>query len=121
MSERCHFVKKGKYCVCTVCGLKVEAEDPAKVYAACPGEPRKFPPLLKQVKTYAKAVTKHITTGMETRTDEDVIQLLEICEACEKYEDGRCLVCGCRLSASKSAFSNKLRMKSQSCPLGRWE
>lgn len=120
MSNRCQFIKKGRYCVCKVCGLKVEAEDPAKVYATCPGEPRKFPPILKQVKTYAKAVTRHITTGMETRTDEEVINLLQICEVCENYLDGRCAICGCRLSASKSAFSNKLRMKSQSCPLGRW-
>lgn len=120
MSERCQFVKSGKYCVCKVCGLKVEAEDPSKVYASCPGSPRKFPPLLKQVKNYAKAMTKHIATGMETRTDEDVIQLLEICEACENYKDGRCAVCGCRLSSGSNAFTNKLRMKSQACPKGKW-
>ncbi len=121
MSERCHFVKKGKYCVCTVCGLKVEAEDPAKVYAACPGEPRKFPPLLKQARNYAKAVTEHVASGMETRTDEEVINLLQICELCEDYQDGRCRVCGCRVSAEKNAFANKLRMKSQKCPRGLWE
>lgn len=110
----------GDYYQCEVCGLKIRCSDPSKVFATCPGEPRKFPPLLKQARNYAKAVTEHVTSGMKTRTDEEVIQLLEICEACEKYEDGRCLVCGCRLSASKSAFSNKLRMKSQACPLGRW-
>lgn len=118
----CHFVKTGNLTAkCTVCGREIRAHDPAKVYAVCSGEPRKFPPLLKQAKNYAKAVTEHVKSGMETRTDEEVIQLLEICEACDRYENGRCLVCGCRLSASKSAFSNKLRMKSQACPLGRWE
>lgn len=111
----------GDYYKCEVCGLKIRCSDPSKVFATCPGEPRKFPPLLTQAKNYAKAVTEHVKSGMETRTDEEVINLLQICEMCDKYEDGRCLVCGCRLSASKSAFSNKLRMKSQSCPLGRWE
>lgn len=121
MSERCQFVKSGKYCVCKVCGLRVEAEDPSKVFATCPGEPRKFPPLLKQVKTYAKAVTEHVTSGMKTRTDEEVIQLLEICEACEEYKDGRCLQCGCRVNSDANAFANKLRMASQKCPRGLWE
>ena len=121
MSNLCHFVKKGKYCVCTVCGLKVEAEDPEKVFASCPGEPRKFPPILKQARNYAKAVTKHVASGMQTRTDEEVINLLQICETCEKYSDGRCTVCGCRVSSEKNAFANKLRMKSQKCPEGRWE
>lgn len=106
---------------CKVCGREIISPDLTRVYATCSGEPRKFPPLLKQAHNYAKALARHVASGMQTRTDEEVIQLLEICEACEKYEDGRCLVCGCRLSASKSAFSNKLRMKSQSCPLGRWE
>ena len=120
MSERCHFVKRGKYCECSVCGLRVEADDPTKIYAACPGSPRRFPPLLKQVKTYAKAVAKHIATGMETRTDEEVINLLQICETCEHFSEDRCTICGCRLNNSKNAFANKLRMKSQSCPEGKW-
>jgi len=62
----------------------------------------------------------HIATGGEKRTDEEVAELLRLCEECEYYSDGRCTVCGCRLSNGKNAFTNKLRMKSQSCPNGRW-
>lgn len=122
MSERCKFTKKGRYCVCKVCGLKVEAEDPAKVYAVCPGAPRKLPSIIRQVAHYAEAVAHHVATGMETRTDEEVINILQICETCDQYtEDHRCAVCGCNLSTAKNAFSNKLRMKSQHCPRGLWE
>lgn len=117
----CHFVKTGNLTAkCTVCGREIRAHDPAKVYAVCSGEPRKFPPLLKQVRNYARAVTEHVSSGMETRTDEAVIQLLQICEVCENYLDGRCMICGCRLSSGSSAFTNKLRMKSQKCPQGKW-
>lgn len=117
----CHFVKTGNLTAkCTVCGREIRAHDPAKVYAVCSGHPKKFPPLLKQARNYARAVTEHVASGMETRTDEEVINLLQICELCEDYQDGRCRVCGCRVSAEKNAFANKLRMKSQKCPRGLW-
>ncbi len=118
----CQFEKiDSEHVRCKVCGLTVHAKDPTKVFTGCPGEPRKFPPLLKQARNYAKAVTEHVASGMQTRTDEEVINLLQICETCEKYSDGRCTVCGCRVSSEKNAFANKLRMKSQKCPEGRWE
>lgn len=116
---------RGEIYKCEVCGLMVRTRDPSKIFAACPGEPRKKPTppsLLRQAAHYAEAVTRHVTTGMETRTDEEVINILQICEMCDQYtEDHRCAVCGCNLSASQSAFANKLRMKSQKCPRGLWE
>lgn len=117
----CQFEKiDSEHVRCKVCGLTVHAKDPTKVFTGCPGEPRKFPPHLKQVKNYAKALTKHVATGMETRTDEEVIQILQLCETCEHYSDGRCMVCGCRLNNGSNAFTNKLRMKSLACPKGMW-
>lgn len=99
----------------------IRCSDPSKVFTTCAGKPRKFPPLHKQALHYAQAVTEHVMSGMETRTDEEVINLLQICETCEAYQDGRCLDCGCRVSSAQSAFTNKLRMKSQKCPRGLWE
>lgn len=109
------------YYRCEVCGRMIRCSDPSKIFATCSGKPRQFPPLLKQARNYARAVTEHVASGMETRTDEEVINLLQICELCEEYQDGRCRVCGCRVSAEKNAFANKLRMKSQKCPRGLWE
>lgn len=108
---------------CKKCGLKVRAHDGSKVHAICPGKPRKKsrpPSLIKQAAHYAEAVTRHVATGMQTRTDEEVINLLQICETCEHFSENRCTICGCRLNNSKNAFVNKLRMKSQSCPEGKW-
>lgn len=105
---------------CKVCGREIISPDFTRVYATCSGEPRKFPPLLKQAHNYAKALARHVATGMQTRTDEEVINLLQICETCEHFSEDRCTICGCRLNNSKNAFVNKLRMKSQSCPEGKW-
>lgn len=119
---KCEFKPCGEnYYCCPVCGLRIHSKDPSGIVTECPGPPTQKPPgILKKVTHYAQAVTKHITTGMETRTDEEVIQLLQLCELCEKYADGRCNVCGCRISAAKNAFINKLRMKSEHCPLEKW-
>ncbi|MBR0193341.1 MAG: hypothetical protein IJQ31_14875 [Thermoguttaceae bacterium] len=121
----CKFIHlHGEYYKCEVCGLQIRTLDPSKIFSSCPGKPRqKQPPgLLRKAAHYAEAVTRHVTTGMETRTDEEVINILQICEMCDQYtEDHRCAVCGCNLSTAKSAFSNKLRMKTEHCPRGLWE
>lgn len=109
------------YYRCEVCGRMIRCSDPSTIFATCSGKPRKFPPLHKQAVHYAKAVAEHVASGMQTRTDEEVINLLQICETCEEYQDGRCLQCGCRVSSDKNAFANKLRMKTEKCPRGLWE
>lgn len=105
--------------VCSVCGRTVAAPKTHKVYANCYTEPS----IVKKAVNYTKAVATHIITGSHTRTDEEVEKLLEICKTCDKFnlEKSYCTICGCRCNANKSAFTNKLRMKSQKCPKGKWK
>jgi len=80
------------------------------------------PPLQTQVKHYAKALYNWVKEGREVRTDEEIQQLLEICKQCDLYDAKKqiCKKCGCRVNSGSRAISNKLKMKSESCPLGKW-
>lgn len=108
--------------VCEVCGRTVNAPKENIVLAKCKGIVSE-PSLPQKMVNYAKAVTKHIFTGGGTRTDEEVKKLLAICKSCNLFNNERmyCTVCGCKCNANKSAFTNKLRMKSQQCPRGKWK
>lgn len=104
---------------CTVCGNKYRLpKESTNIFAECPAA--KLP---QKIKNYAKAVVQHVFTGMETRTDEEVSNILEICKQCEHFNSNNnsCRICGCRCNRNKSAFTNKLRMKSQQCPKGKWK
>jgi len=117
----CNFQQRDeKYAVCTACGRKIRAHLVGHVAVKCRGTSK--PSLLNQAANYAKAVTQHVLTGSQTRTDEEVSELMQLCESCEHYDQqiGRCGVCGCRCNKSKSAWLNKLRMASQHCPKGKW-
>ena len=107
------------HAVCTVCGRRIRTKDHTQVRVKCPGN-RQLSSVGK-LKTYAQAVTRHLLTGCETRTDEEVSDLLNLCRNCESYRAETCTVCGCRINSGKSAFANKLRMKTQKCPKGKWE
>lgn len=123
---RCEFENLGHDLYrCKKCGLKIRTHDASKIYVICPGQPRKkseYPPLLKQAKNYATALAKHTLSGGATCDDTEVQARLAVCRSCEKYNaaDERCTVCGCRANADANAFTNKLRMKSQKCPLEKW-
>ena len=111
-----------KLWVCSVCGKEVNAPKEHIVLAKCKGS-IKEPSLPHKIANYAKAVTKHILTGGNKRTDEEVEERLAICKSCTLFNNERmyCTVCGCKCNANKSAFTNKLRMKSQQCPRGKWK
>lgn len=116
----CRFRKADEtHCECEVCGLRVAGKYPDRIHCECPGN-RQLSSVGK-LKTYAQAVTRHLLTGCETRTDEEVSELLNLCRNCESYRAETCTVCGCRINSGKSAFANKLRMKTQKCPKGKWE
>ena len=79
--------------------------------------------LPKKVANYTKAIITHLATGMENRTDEEVIQRLVICKQCDHFDipGSFCKLCGCHCNMNKSAFTNKIRMKSQACPMHKWD
>lgn len=105
--------------VCSVCGRTIKAPKTNIVHATC----RSKPTMLTQAVNYTKAVVQHIATGAKTCTDEEVAARLVICQACESYatEKQYCRLCGCSCNVGKSPFLNKLRMKSQECPKGKWK
>lgn len=90
--------------------------------AAPPSEPT----LVQKAASYVKSTVKHIATGAELRSEEEIAAIFEICKLCEffklinqkKPEDGStCSKCGCSLSKAKSNWSNKIARKTESCPL----
>lgn len=116
----CDFFQKDEsHAQCRICGRRVRTRDLTLLRVKCPGKGELS--AAGKLKNYARAVTRHILTGCETRTDEEVSKLLNVCRACEFYEDETCRICGCRINSNPSAFTNKLRMKTQKCPKGKWE
>jgi hypothetical protein len=77
------------------------------------------PSLGKQVLSLGKAVANEcrgMAAGVDPVTDTQKNQRLSICAGCEFFIAGenRCAKCGCKLAA-------KAAMRSQSCPLGKWQ
>ena len=77
--------------------------------------PEKVPSLPRRATNFAKAVVKHVATGMRYTTPEQVTERLEICSKCAYQDNGRCKHrnCGCLLAA-------KARWISEKCPKGYW-
>jgi hypothetical protein len=69
----------------------------------------------RQALNFAKAVTKHIVSGL-AKVDEEVAQArIATCLGCEHYRpsDARCSVCACPIL-------EKARWESEDCPMGKW-
>lgn len=75
------------------------------------------PNLATQVGKAANAVQKWTCAGLPTRTKPQREALLAVCNTCDRHSnDGifsRCGECGCFLSV-------KVRMATETCPLGKW-
>lgn len=114
----CEFHLIDGFWVCSHCGRKVK-DHGAKPAANC------LPPPSMAVKAvrYAHALARHISTGLKNRTDEEVAERLAICQTCDRFnaKAESCSVCGCRCHAGRNALTNKLRMASERCPLGKWD
>lgn len=104
--------------ICTVCGRTVQAPKENAIHAEC----RRGATFIQMAVNYTKAVATHIATGAKKRTDEQVDELLAICQQCDNYNavSESCHICGCKCTHGSNAFSNKLRMQSQHCPLRKW-
>lgn len=76
----------------------------------------------KHALRWATALLRWRSVGYPTRSDTEVAECMATCEACDRYvaAEGRCSVCGCRVSTSGMAAVNKARMGSESCPEGKW-
>ena len=91
--------------------------------------------LPKKLANYAGAIRRWIREGRPVRTDEEVEERLKICQGDPESEDPdkqqpcalydadahACNKCGCAVSTDKAPLGNKIRMKSEICPMGLWK
>ena len=52
--------------------------------------------------------------GLGIAADKTIAARRAACEACDRWDHGRCNECGCYTYA-------KTRLKSEACPLGKWD
>ena len=73
--------------------------------------------------SYPMSLARWTAAGCPTRTDAHVADLLTTqCKKCFLYDrqKKRCRECGCAVSLEGWAIVNKVKMATESCPLGRW-
>ena len=75
---------------------------------------------LKMAKRWVTALLKWRAAGYPTRTQEEVDRIVAICVKCKHYVKGRCKLCGCCVSHSKIPITNKAKLATESCPVGKW-
>jgi len=84
---------------------------------------RKAPPVIKQLKTYKRALKKWFKADKITRTNKEIKRLFEThCEPCDDYDSKkhRCRFCGCKVKPTGIAIFNKIKMATEHCPKGLW-
>lgn len=121
-----------KYCK-TQLPIKFKDRD---IVATCTGQkenekPMKKSTLLQKLKSYTKAVVKHVASGESFLPAEKIQERLNICLQCPKFKQfednkngevrGICQIthggCGCHLTNKNSMkFFNKLAFPKESCP-----
>jgi hypothetical protein len=72
---------------------------------------------------YAGAIKKWITDGRPVRSVDEVSHIFyERCSPCPYFNTTRqtCKICGCRTRPIGTALMNKIAMKTESCPKGKW-
>jgi len=72
---------------------------------------------------YAAALARWITAGRPVRSKEHAEHIHSLyCCPCRRYDAQRevCTVCGCKARRGGMAVRNKIRMATESCPLGKW-
>lgn len=73
------------------------------------------------IKHLARALARWMAAGFPVRSQAEVAEIEAThCRPCEKYVDGRCTKCRCRVNKSRLAVVNKAKMATESCPLGKW-
>lgn len=82
------------------------------------GEVPDYPPMSLQLWLYKEALLRWHRAGRPVRSDEEVKDILKICQGCDWYdpEAKRCKGCGCHISDGGIPVTNKLKMATESCP-----
>lgn len=77
------------------------------------------PSFLTKLKNFAVSSAKHVATGMQLASDEEIIRRHDICQGCEFLKDNACTKCGCPVNRAKKYIS-KLSWANEECPIGKW-
>ena len=74
----------------------------------------------KRLIRYGSAIQRWIAAGRPVRSDERVREIFDtLCRPCTHFDAKRqtCRLCGCYVRRSGTAFTNKLKMATERCPL----
>lgn len=102
---------------------RVPDAQPVDVEALRAAAEREPPPsFLAKASRYTVAWSRWQLAARPTREQPEIERLLAICHACRHYDpDGQaCSKCGCCVNARGAGHANKLAMKTESCPIGKW-
>lgn len=137
-AESCQFKSTNDATVslCEVCRKSMRhspGRTPKQLHRVCTGPPgqkkvnlkpaaAKLGISVRHVCGYGRALRRWTWAGFPMREQAEVERIeAEICRPCEMYDDGHCGKCGCRVSKRRwFAVLNKIKMATESCPLGKW-
>lgn len=106
---------------CGVTGLPVDKD----ICTRCVKEAKdEMATLGDKISNYASAVRRWVAAGRPVRSDKQVAEIYENhCSGCQMFdaEKQACKSCGCAVSKGSFPLTNKLKMATESCPLGRFE
>jgi len=76
--------------------------------------------MAQKLKHYTSAILKWVGSGLPKRDKKEIERLYNICKNCSRNKNGVCKICGCRTNQSNVPVANKIAMKTEECPLGKW-
>lgn len=89
--------------------------------------------LLNESKSLLRTITRSVgnwreanrrweAAGKPVRSDEEITEIVAICQGCEHYNAKvqQCRLCGCFCRNKGMARFNKPKMATESCPIGKW-
>jgi hypothetical protein len=79
-----------------------------------------LPPLHIRGWNFAGAMARWAGEGFQRRTQDEIDERLAICQACPHLVNDHCSLCGCKCVATNQVV-NKLALKGQECPIGKWK
>jgi hypothetical protein len=80
--------------------------------------------LVGKAAKWGNAVRKWILKGRPVRTDEEVDYIFNtFCKGCELFDpvEMACKKCACNVNTDKAPLANKLKMKTETCPMHLWK
>jgi len=123
ISQDCDFaatVEEGIFC-CRYCGHRTRRKREIAPRRNCAVGAARWRLWLRKVTLFCRAVSGWLRSGGEVRSMAEVRRIFTThCLPCEQFDGAGCRVCGCRVNRRTSAVLNKIRMRSERCPLGKW-